>query len=779
MSDQTIPYVVTWLNKLFTITWDAVISLGSNTISFSDNSYYCAAYGPSHPTWFNLGSSSSSYSTIDWTLWKNRGWDASTPISTVQAYLAGMIPPTSQSNLADVQTNVIPTTASAQTLGSVSKPWQSLITDEVQLTGALHQIHYPLDSKIEEVGSSSIAQFTLQGPSSATSHTTVIYGANANSPNLSFGHLDGAGQYVETMSHSPTATVIESGKLQVDSLSQASGSGNVSVPNKTGTIAIAEEVVDLVSDQAIIGAKTFSSLYTDILNTVPQVVQIPMIGGFQTQVIPGNSLVLPRRNGTVAVAEEVVDLVSAQNINGVKTFADLQSAHILVNNCDVATSIMPQNQPAAFIGTTINPFSSIVANDLHALGTLITPKLNNGADLIVPALAGTLARMEDIPTDVDNFVDLATAQTITGVKTFINPVYAELIEPIPATGGTSIGNYGNPYTRGYFTMLNNGGDLIVPAVSGTLALKSDIPTDVDNFVDLTSVQSITGQKTFNSGINVTALNGYAIPAGGQLALASAIPTNATYVDLTSAQTITGAKVFAVAPTFSGTQITANTNTLNWPASGGTLALTSQTVDLTTNQSIAGNKTFTGLTTLNNLSRSNINYRCKVYTPTTGAGTNNDMLVGSKLGSLVFAANELQVGDIIKFEAWGMINCIAGPSCTFTLSLTNGTTTTKTTQDVSVYGTAAVSNQTWRYSGVGVVLSTGTGGTIQWQTLGEIANAATTQLVFTSPGNAQNVAQPLTVPIDTTAVQTVGFSTSWSSSNASNAVTLTHFILHCQ
>lgn len=66
------------------------------------------------------------------------------------------------------------------------------------------------------------------------------------------------------------------------------------------------------------------------------------------------------------------------------------------------------------------------------------------------------------------------------------------------------------------------------------------------------------------------------------------------VTVDGTDTITGSKIFSTNPQIAA--ITSNgSTTQTLPTTTGTLALTSQTVDLTTNQSVAGNKTFTGVT----------------------------------------------------------------------------------------------------------------------------------------------------------------------------------------
>ena len=111
---------------------------------------------------------------------------------------------------------------------------------------------------------------------------------------------------------------------------------------------------------------------------------------------------------------------------------------------------------------------------------------------------------------------------------------------------------------------------------------------------------VRGYTTFQAGLGTPSISNsgstFTVPSSsGQLALVSQIPATTNFVDLTTSQTISGVKTFSAAPVIS--TIT-NTGTLTLPTTTGTLALTSQIptnatyVDLTTNQSVGGTKTFT-------------------------------------------------------------------------------------------------------------------------------------------------------------------------------------------
>jgi hypothetical protein len=109
----------------------------------------------------------------------------------------------------------------------------------------------------------------------------------------------------------------------------------------------------------------------------------------------------------------------------------------------------------------------------------------------LPASSGTLALTSDIPTS-STYVDLTSAQTITGIKTFTN-------EQLFGNGITLTGGY-ITYTSGSFNLTLNTNlltanrNIYLPDVSGTVALTSNL-TD---FVTTNTMQTITGLKTFSN-----------------------------------------------------------------------------------------------------------------------------------------------------------------------------------------------------------------------------------------------------------------------------------------
>ncbi len=96
---------------------------------------------------------------------------------------------------------------------------------------------------------------------------------------------------------------------------------------------------------------------------------------------------------------------------------------------------------------------------------------NNTVNLNLPGTSGTLALITDVPGS-GSFVDIASNQTIAGIKTF-----TDLAAPSISNGAVTV---------------------LMPTTSGTFALLSQIPTN-STYMDLTTPQTSVG-KTFTSTV---------------------------------------------------------------------------------------------------------------------------------------------------------------------------------------------------------------------------------------------------------------------------------------
>ena len=118
--------------------------------------------------------------------------------------------------------------------------------------------------------------------------------------------------------------------------------------------------------------------------------------------------------------------------------------------------------------------------------------------------SGTLAFTSDITNALTGFVTLDTAQSITGTKTFTNSI---LLKNSPSLAGLILQSFSpNALEVGatisgttYYSSITfpaGAQNWNLPNASGTIALTSDLA----GYVTLGTVQTITGQKTFNSTI---------------------------------------------------------------------------------------------------------------------------------------------------------------------------------------------------------------------------------------------------------------------------------------
>ena len=186
--------------------------------------------------------------------------------------------------------------------------------------------------------------------------------------------------------------------------------------------------------------------------------------------------------------------------------------------------------------------------------------------------------------DLSNYVDLSSTQTITGTKTF-NDIKAKT--PSASDNSTKVA------TTEWVNVKVNG-------LTGT---------DLSNYVDLGSTQTITGAKTFSAVVKAKTPatdsddTSVATTAWVKAKVGTGPVDTSKVVDLTSAQTISGAKTFssvtksATPATGSDDTSVATTAWVNTKVRGLTGADPSNYVDLSSTQTITGTKTFNDLKTV--------------------------------------------------------------------------------------------------------------------------------------------------------------------------------------
>mgnify|MGYP000328927096 FL=1 len=185
--------------------------------------------------------------------------------------------------------------------------------------------------------------------------------------------------------------------------------------------------------------------------------------------------------------------------------------------------------------------------------------------------------------------------------------------------------------------------------SGTLSIaKGGTGSATQNFVDLTTAQTVAGAKTFSGNMVV----GGTLTAGGIL-----YPnTNGTSGYVLTSNGVGGA-------TWASVPVTSLSGTLS-VANGGTGSTTKNFVDLTTNQIIAGDKSFTGTTATYDLNGTNGFFASSL-------GTNGATSLGSTLivsGNVTFNGTANALGNVSS-GTWNGSTIAVGRGGTGATSLT--------------------------------------------------------------------------------------------------------------
>jgi hypothetical protein len=253
--------------------------------------------------------------------------------------------------------------------------------------------------------------------------------------------------------------------------------------------------------------------------------------------------------GTGSTTKNFVDLTTTQTVAGAKTFSSNVTGASFIKSGGTSSQFLKAD------GSVDN------TSYLTSAGTAA-----NVSGVVAIANGGT-------GSTTKNFVDLTTAQTVAGAKTFSSNVTGTSFIKSGGTSSQFLKADGSVDNTSYLTSAGTAAN-----VSGVVAIANGgTGSTTKNFVDLTTAQTVAGDKTFTG--NTTA-NSF-IKSGGtssEFLKADGSVDNTSY--LTSAGT---------AANVSGTVAIAN---------GGTGSTTQNFVYLTTTQTVAGDKTFTGNTTAN-------------------------------------------------------------------------------------------------------------------------------------------------------------------------------------
>ena len=283
------------------------------------------------------------------------------------------------------------------------------------------------------------------------------------------------------------------------------------------------------------------------------------------------------------------------NVSGVTSLQSVNAAGLVAANAGlIVTGAL--TLPAASIADTALSSNVPLKNALNifsAVNTFSSAPVMSGASIspnTIPAVAivndslgdGQIASGGIGQTSVANgYVDLINTQTVAGTKTFNQP---------PVMSGASIAANSVPA----LAIVNDSlGDAQISAGGvGQSSISS-------GYVDLVNAQAVAGIKSFNSP---PVMSGASIAAASvpDAALTSNVPLK------NALNTFSAVNTFSSAPVMSGASISANSipalsivnNSLGdaqiTPAGIGQASLLNGYVDLSSSQTITGNKTYTAL-----------------------------------------------------------------------------------------------------------------------------------------------------------------------------------------
>lgn len=357
--------------------------------------------------------------------------------------------------------------------------------------------------------------------------------------------------------------------------------------------------------------------------------------------------------------------------------------------------------------TTLNTTDS-GSTSLSTINTNFT-NLNSGkAEVTGQVFTGAISATNLSGTNTGDQINItgnaATATTVT--------TNANLTGPI-----TSVGNA---------TSITNASIDLTTKVTGILPITNGgTGSATQNFVDLTTLQTIAGQKILSAPLAVQLTSGF----------------STTVATLTNTAGTTNQFVTTATPEAS---ITAGIGSLATDVNNG--------IQYIKRANTLGN---TGWSRTNGLVYSQTN------TVTVANTVTATTLIGAGVGSNTLQANFLKVGDIIRLRAQGVFSRASG---TLTLAFRYGATTLMTTPAFTV-GNGA--NNVWVAEGEMTIRSVGAAGTIMGQggvTFPVFSGAATGSTEMPNLAN---------VTIDTTTANAITCFATWSVAAAGNTISATN------
>ena len=461
----------------------------------------------------------------------------------------------------------------------------------------------------------------------------------------------------------PDATTLATGKLQL--AGDLSGTAiNPTVPGLALKENLSNKTTDVLADgtsnQKYPSAKAVKD-YVDIATTgIAFQAALDAKANLNSPVFTGTP-VLPAT--TTAVTQS-----SGNNSNVIATTAFVQSAMVNANVVDADATTKGKVQLAGDLGGTAS--SPTIARLQGATLSSSTPTTGQ-----VLKYNGTAW--------VPDAVVLAEAQTLSlsGSTLTISGTSSSVVLPVSSDATTTTngsvrlaGDLGGTGTTAAAPVISDlaistsklaNGAVTDAKFSGLLSVaKGGTGSATQNFMDLTTAQTIGGAKTLSgdlaigaSKLTVEATTGNTIIAGTLTAGGILYPNT------------TGTSGFVLTSSGSGTATWASVPVSSLSgaisvANGGTGSTTKNFVDLTTNQIIAGNKSFTGTTATNDLNGTNGFFASSL-------GTNGPASLGSTLivnGNLTLNGTTNAVNNISS-GTWNGSTISVGRGGTGVTSLT--------------------------------------------------------------------------------------------------------------
>ena len=444
-------------------------------------------------------------------------------------------------------------------------------------------------------------------------------------------------------------------------------SGTVAIANG-GTGSTTQNFVDLTTAQTVAGAKTFSSNITTPSVTSPMYVSSPQAlnSGATISWNPANGLnasVTLDQNSTlsfspVPTAGTYGTLVITQDATGGRTLTLPSTANVVLGSSSTTTIGLSSASGAKDILNFYYDGTNCYWNIGQGYGTVATVAPTN----LASGVTGTVAIANGgTGSTTQNFVDLTTAQTVAGAKTFSSNVTGASFIKSGGTSSQFLKADGSVDTNNYLTTLSGG----------------------SNFVDLTTDQTVAGNKTFSSDLTINSTK-YGRGAGNNTNSRNIAIGNASLVNNSSGAWNTAIGTYALQKnTTSGSNTAIGNEAISESVPGsnntgiGSRALmytsgtgnTSIGTNALINSTSGNNNTAIGINAFSTNSAGSNNTAIGASTVVSFPGLTNSTAIG--YGATVSLDNTIQLGNtaVTNVNTSGSITANAAVSSEITTNLT--------------------------------------------------------------------------------------------------------------